>query len=134
MITGLYAALLGLMLIFLSIQVIRGRYRAQAALGDRGDVELLRRQRAQGNLTEYAPIFLLLLFFAEAQGLPVFWLHLLGLVFIGGRIFHAYGLLKAESYNEGFSNGQYRMVGMLSTFGCITALSLILLIRYGQGM
>ncbi|MEO0679422.1 MAG: MAPEG family protein, partial [Pseudomonadota bacterium] len=44
------------------------RQGAGVSLGDGGDLRLQRRTRAQGNLVEYAPLFLILLALAEMQG------------------------------------------------------------------
>lgn len=59
MITPLYAAFIGLMLVGLSIHTIKGRRKYGAGLGDAAQIEMTRRIRAQGNLAKYAPIFLI---------------------------------------------------------------------------
>lgn len=131
MTTPLYAALLALMLIGLSVNVIKGRRKFGAGIGDADNIEMQRRIRAQANLTEYAPIFILLLGFAEYQDLPYWAVHLFGVVFLAGRMMHAYSLLKAEPY-EGqklTANPIWRIRGMICTFNCIGLLALIVLIQ-----
>ncbi len=91
-ITPLYAGLVGLLFVYLSVQVIQGRFRAKVSVGDGDDKALRKRIRVQGNCAEYAPIGLLLLAMAEIQGAPVWVVHLLGLMLLVGRILHAVGL------------------------------------------
>lgn len=131
MITPIYASIVGLILIGLSINVIKGRRKFGASLGDAGNIELNRRIRAQGNLAEYAPIFIILLGFAEYNGLYNWAIHLCGIVFIAGRINHAYSLLKAEKYENQklLENPIFRISGMICTFSTIGFLAIINLIQ-----
>ena len=71
MITALYASLLAILLFILSIRVIglRGNPAFAFIAQGKGDDELLQRGiRAHGNLTEYVPTMLILLFFLESSG------------------------------------------------------------------
>lgn len=131
MITPIYAAILGLMLVGLSINVIKGRRKFGVGVGDADNIEMKRRIRAQGNLAEYAPIFLIMLGYAEHGGLPVWAVHLFGLVFWAGRVMHAYSVLKAEQYDNHklTANPIWRIRGMICTFNCIGLLALIILIK-----
>jgi uncharacterized protein len=90
-----------------------------------------RRIRAQGNLAEYAPFFLILLGYAEHGGLPLWAVHLFGITFLAGRVMHAYSLLKAEQYttHKLTSNPVWRIRGMICTFNAIGLLALILLVQ-----
>lgn len=92
MVTALYGSLLAVLVLALSVRVIGIRRSRRVGLGDGGDVILRRRIRAHGNLTEYAPMTLILLALAELQGAPHWSLHVLGAMFIIGRIIHAIGL------------------------------------------
>ena len=72
MVTGLYAGLLALWLVVPSTRVIAPRGNpvfGWFAFGANDEDGLNRAIRAQGNLTEYAPIFLLLMMLAEMAGL-----------------------------------------------------------------
>ena len=69
MVAAFYAALLGLFFVGLSIHVIRGRRRLRIALADGNQEEMKRRIRAHGNFAEYAPLFLIMLGYAEYEGL-----------------------------------------------------------------
>jgi uncharacterized membrane protein YecN with MAPEG domain len=129
MATPLYIALLALLFLALSLHVIRARRQFGAALGHDASFELLRRVRAQGNFAEYSLFFLLLLAAAEMRGLPLIGAHVFGLVFLAGRIMHAYSLLKAEPYEDGRLTAKpiWRMRGMVCTLACIGLLALIVI-------
>jgi hypothetical protein len=87
-ITGVYAAILTAFFIVLSARVIGYRRGNNVSLGDAGDKVLLSRIRAHGNFSEYAPLGLLLLAIAEAQGSGALWLHLCGILLLVGRLMH----------------------------------------------
>ncbi len=118
-VTPLYAAICGLLLIFLSQRVIRQRRRFKVALGDDGEAEIRRAMRVQANLVEYAPIALILLALAELQGHAFWLLHSLGLLLISGRLLHAFGVSRTT---EDF---RFRVAGMALTFGAIAVASLM---------
>ncbi len=112
-VTALYAALLGFLLIFLSVRVIAGRRAGGINLGTGGDPLFERRVRAQGNFAEYAPIGLVLLLVLEGGGTAVWALHGLGVLLLAGRLLHAYSLALTES------NVFARVAGMLATFAML---------------
>lgn len=132
MVISLYAALLAFMLVWLSINVIKGRRLFGAAAGDAGEVELRQRIRAHANFAEYAPLFVILCALAEYNGLPFYAVHLLGVAFLAGRIMHAYSLLKFEKFIDGklSANPIWRIRGMVCTFTVIGALGAILLVQF----
>lgn len=105
-ITALYAALCGLLLLLLALNVIRHRRRAGVGLGDGGDKVLLRAIRAHGNATETIPIQLLLLLALELAALSGVLLHLLGAAILLSRLLHALGLAGRSGPSFG------RMAGM----------------------
>lgn len=130
MITPIYCSLIALMFVGLSINVIKGRRIFGVGLGDANNIEMVRRIRAQSNLAEYSPIFLILLGFAEYANLPNFLVHLFGITFVLGRWMHAYSLLKFEQYdNLGklIKNPIWRIRGMILTFTNIAVLALIVM-------
>jgi len=91
MITATYASILALFLVILSLRVIalRGNPLFRLlAFRHLGQATLDRAIRGHGNLTEYAPIMLILMFLAEQQGLSATALHLLGGMFLVGRLAH----------------------------------------------
>lgn len=91
MATTLYGASLGLWLVILSLRVIAlrgGPGLGWLRFGHSGDDALPRAIRAQGNLTEYAPMFVILMFVAESGGVSSFSLHYYGGTFLLGRLMH----------------------------------------------
>ena len=129
MVTAFYAGIIAFMLIALSVNVIKGRRLHGAGIGDAENMDLRRRIRAQANLAEYAPLFLILTGFAEQGGLSPWAVHTLCLAFLFGRIMHAYSLLYAEAYEAErlVSNPIWRIGGMILTFTTIGILGMIML-------
>jgi uncharacterized membrane protein YecN with MAPEG domain len=113
-ITSHYAALLALLLLALSIQVIRARVAARVGLGlgegEEGHRRLLRASRAQGNFTEYAPMVLALMLLLELSAAPGWLLHALGSMLLAGRLAHALGISKEPEVLR------LRQLGMALTF------------------
>lgn len=109
-VTSIYAGLLALVFLALSIRVIQGRGSAGVSLGDGGDGRLNRRIRAHANFAEYVPLCLGLIALLEIGGAPTWLLHGLGAGLLIGRIGHGYALAIAEHFPPG------RMVGTVLTF------------------
>ena len=91
-ITALYAALLAVLFLVLTVRTLNYRRTQQVEIGDGGDKHLLRRIRVHGNFAEYVPFALILIGLAEALGLAASAVHGLGLLLLAGRAVHAYGL------------------------------------------
>jgi len=91
-VTGLYAALLGFMLVALSVRVVTIRGKKKIALGDGSDQELLRAIRVQGNFVEYVPIALILIGIVEINEAPRWAVHALGQTLLLGRMAHVYSI------------------------------------------
>ncbi|MCG8597111.1 MAG: MAPEG family protein [Kiloniellales bacterium] len=117
-VTPIYAALCGLLLILLSYRVILQRKRLDVALGDDGEPRIRRAMRVQANFVEYAPVALILLALAELQGHAFWLLHGLGLLLVGGRLLHAFGVAREPE------NFRFRVAGMTLTFSAIAIASL----------
>ena len=120
-ITSHYAALLGLLLFALSVQVIRARIAARIALGLGEDRRLLRASRAQGNFVEYVPMILVLMLLAELNGGPGWQLHLVGSMILAGRIAHAMAISREPEVLR------LRQLGMALTFTALLMAALGLL-------
>jgi uncharacterized membrane protein YecN with MAPEG domain len=88
----MYAAILALMYVALSVRVIGARRSARVALGDGGNAVLLRRQRVHANFAEYVPLALILMMLAEQQQMPALIIHALGASLLAGRLIHAVGV------------------------------------------
>jgi uncharacterized protein len=91
-ITAVYAALLTLLFIGLSIRIVLMRGSLRVSLGDKGDIKMLRAIRVHANFAEYVPLCLLLIFWVETSGAPVYFVHLLGAMLLIARALHAYGV------------------------------------------
>jgi len=88
----LYAGLLALLFLYLSYRVVLGRRLHKVSIGDGGEKDVVKRMRVQANCAEYAPFGVLLLALVDLQGMPVWLVHVLGLLVLVGRVLHAYGL------------------------------------------
>jgi uncharacterized membrane protein YecN with MAPEG domain len=113
----LYAGLLGLVLIALSIQVVRARRRFRVGLGTGTEEGLHQAVRVQANFAEYVPYAVLLLVLAEITGLPAAAVHGAGTLLLVSRVLHAVGL----SGSPGRSFG--RFYGTAGTWLLIVGLS-----------
>lgn len=104
-----YAAVLAVLFILLSINVIRGRRESGIAIGFAGDAALERRVRAHGNFAEYVPFALLLIVVAELRGAPPLILHALCILLLIGRVTHAWGVSRPDE------DSRFRVAGMAGT-------------------
>ena len=120
-VTALYAAALALMFCALSVRVAMLRMRLKASLGDAGDLRLQRAIRAHGNLTEYAPMALLLLLLMELNGANALLLHAGGGLLLLSRAMHAYGV---SQVNERLG---WRAAGLAGTINVLSGAAVWLL-------
>ena len=116
-ITGLYAAIMGLLLVWLDGQVGRLRGQKQVSLYAGGDKELATAIRKQGNFTEHVPLVLVLMALVELNGAPAWLLNSTGVALVVGRILHPLGLDYDKMANP------MRAIGVLLTLLVILALS-----------
>ena len=120
-ITPIYAAIFGLMLVYLSFCVIKQRRSAKVSLGD-GDNPALRKAIAvHSNFSQYVPFALLLITFVELNRASAYLVHGLCFSLLLGRIAHAYGLAQAVQMMK------LRQLGMALTFSVIIIAALYLL-------
>lgn len=92
--TPLYAALLTLLFVWLSLNVIKLRQRYKIRLGDGNNATLQAAISAQANAAQYIPITLILLLLLELNHAHILLLHTFGLTLLVGRIVHARGIQK----------------------------------------
>jgi uncharacterized membrane protein YecN with MAPEG domain len=123
MITGIYAALCGLLLVVLYVRVSQRRLATKIGVGTGGDAVLEQCVRAHANLIESAPLVLLLLYLVEQTGLDAWAVHVFGAAFLVARLLHAQGM----SGSTGRSIG--RFYGSIGTLLVVVALSVVLLAR-----
>lgn len=112
-VTALYAGLLALLLVALSVNVIRLRWQYRQGLGDGGHPALSRAVRVQGNFIEYAPLGLVLVGLAELAGFHAWVVHALGVALVAGRLAHGWGLGQTDGPSIG------RALGMFLTFSVL---------------
>ncbi len=117
-----YAAVLALVFVALSVNVIKGRRERRVAIGVSGAGDLERRVRAHGNFAEYAPFALLLIAMAELRGTPPLVLHALCASLLLGRLVHAWGVSRTDE------DLRVRVAGMAATFAAIAGAALALLL------
>ena len=114
----LYAGVLGLILIALSVQVVLARRRYRVRLGAGTEEGMQQAIRVQANFTEYVPFAVLLLVLAEIAGLPAAAVHGAGILLVVSRVLHAMGLSQSPGRTFG------RFYGTAGTWLVIVALSL----------
>lgn len=122
-VTMLYAALCGVLLIALALNIVRLRMGKRIPLGVGEGAAIEQPVRVHGNFTEYAPTFLILLLLAELGGAAFWFLHLCGATFLTGRLLHAYGLSTVRARSFG------RFYGSALSWTVILVLCVVVLIR-----
>jgi len=123
-ITALTAAALALLLVYLSITTIRMRMKHSVAYGDAGQHDLTAAIRAHGNLTEYAPIGIILIALLESGGANRTILSIVAAVFVGARLLNAIGL-----FNPPGPPKPARSIGIVVTLLTLLGLALWLAAR-----
>jgi hypothetical protein len=108
-VTPLYAALLTLWFVLLSVRVVGLRQRG-IIFGDNGDVGVIRIVRAQANFAEYVPLALLMMGFLEVGRHSIYLLHALGVALVVARLMH--GLALSFGWHTRFG----RVAGAAITF------------------
>jgi uncharacterized membrane protein YecN with MAPEG domain len=116
-VTPLYAGILVLWFVVLSVRVVNIRRRG-VSFGDNGDRAITRVVRAQGNFAEYVPIALLLMGFLEVDRYSIYWLHALGIVLVVARVLH--GLALSFGWQPRFG----RVAGAALTFIVLVILAM----------
>ena len=121
MISTLLTSIIAIWLLILSARIIALRgvsFLKFLSFNNFGEEALKRAVRAQGNLIEYTPIFLILLFIAEYNGAHPHMLYMTATLFMIARLMHgvAFGFMKYSPF--------LRVGGTLLTFLCILILSI----------
>ncbi len=117
-ITVLYAGLLGLLHLLLTMRVIRGRQTHAINLGDGGNPEMERRIRGHANFVEYVPLILVLMLALENTGAAPGLIHGIGIILVVARGLHGYALGYTEKWFAG------RFYGTLLTLIVLAVASL----------
>ena len=105
-----YASILTLLYVALSIRTLRLRRTLRIAIGDAGNERMLRAMRVHSNFAEYVPLGLIMIYLVETLGAQPLLVHGLGLCLLAGRAVHAFGVSRLkEDY-------RFRVTGMALTF------------------
>lgn len=117
----LYASLLALVWLGLTVNIIRLRWKHKISLGDGNNDVIMGAVRAHGNFCEVVPLVLILLVLAELQGVDSVYLHIAGGSLLIGRLFHAAALMSANTVNI------MRPIGMM--FGSFLPIILLVILN-----
>ncbi len=123
-ITPMYAGMLGIILLVLSIRVVAVvRAKGNVGYGDGGNPDFTTVVRGQGNFVEYVPLIVILIGMAEAGGTSSTWVHAMGGALVVGRILHPIGLTNTPGINP------FRFVGTNLTWITLLASSIFVLLN-----
>ena len=108
-------ALLGFLLVLLSLNASMTRMSKKITIGDGDDLEMKYAMRAQANLAEYAPIGLFLIWIMEYKFASTVMLTGVTVSFVVARYMHAIGMVFFEKPNL------FRFIGTIVTWLAILA-------------
>jgi uncharacterized membrane protein YecN with MAPEG domain len=110
--------------LILTIITIKARKSTKVAYGDDGNKELIKAVRAHGNFFEFTVFFIISSFLLEILDANQIYVLFVNIVFLLGRIFHAYSMLKEKII--------FRMIGMMATLISYAVNCIYLLYLYWQ--
>ena len=116
-VTLLISSILIVMQVIFTSLVIKSRRRTQIPLNTVGVPELERAVRAHANFIEVTPIFLVSSLILELVDSYIWWVALVGVIFIVGRVLHARSLMVTEPQ---FGTYRLRILGMTLTLGALS--------------
>lgn len=120
-VTPIYIAILGLLLVPMTLYVGLYRVKNKVDIGDNADKYLMRRIRSHANFVETVPLAVVLLLTAELMGASSILLHSLGATLVIARILHFIGL-------SGIGPFFGRPIGMFGTLGVYLVTSIWILV------
>lgn len=119
---ALWSGLLVLLMVGLAFRVIANRRRHRVLFGDGGVPQMTIAARAFGNAAEYIPVGVAVLILLALLETPVLTVHMVGGVFLLGRLIHGLGL------SHGAGPGPGRMIGMSLTVLALLAAAILLVV------
>lgn len=128
MVTFLYTGLLGLFYIYISIVVIKGRWKYKVSLGAGQSNEIIHLVSAHSNFSSYTPFFIISIYLLEIAKLNTWVIHLISAAFVAGRILH---FLAMKNHMKTF---KFRKAGMMLTFWPMIIASSLLIYFYARNL
>jgi len=122
--TPFFAAVFGLLYIFLSLNVVRHRLGKGISIGAGDDKAAEYAIRTHANFIEYVPLALLLFYFIEMISLSSVLVFYLGSALVVARVMHIIGMLDPKNWMI------LRQIGTVGTFSIIIVASCALALRY----
>ena len=110
--------------LILTIITIKARKSTKVAYGDEGNKELIKAVRAHGNFFEFTVFFIISSFLLEILDANQIYVLFVNIVFLLGRISHAYSMLKEKIL--------FRVIGMMATLNIYALNCIYLLYLYVQ--
>ena len=110
--------------LILTIITIKARKSTKVAYGADNNKKLIKAIRAHGNFFEFTVFFIISSFLLEILDAGQIYVLFVNIVFLLGRISHAYSMLKEKLL--------FRMIGMMATLSCYAVNSIYLLYLYVQ--
>jgi uncharacterized membrane protein YecN with MAPEG domain len=110
--------------LILTIITIKARKSTKVAYGDDGNKELIKAVRAHGNFFEFTVFFIISSFLLEILDANQIYVLFVNIVFLLGRISHAYSMLKEKIL--------FRVIGMMATLNIYALNCIYLLYLYVQ--
>ena len=104
-ITAIAASILSVLYFKLAVKVVTYRKKSQISVGYGDNEKLHRAIRAHANLTEYAPLGLILIACLEMNNAPWLLTAILALGFVSGRILHPMGMKVGDEAINRRANG-----------------------------
>lgn len=123
-VTTLFVCAHALLMIGLALLVVHHRIKNQISLGGGGIEALERAIRTHGNLTEYAPVALILLALLELNGLSAWKLFALGGLFTGARLSHIHGMLSAAVQTRTYG-ALFSVIAIIAMIGMLLMLAVL---------
>jgi uncharacterized membrane protein YecN with MAPEG domain len=108
--------------LILTIITIKERRLSKVAYGDDNNKKLIKAIRAHANFFEFTVFFIISSFLLEILDANQIYVLFVNIVFLLGRISHAYSMLKEKI--------SLRVIGMIVTLACYTINSIYLLYLY----
>ncbi|MEH6829925.1 MAG: MAPEG family protein [Sulfitobacter sp.] len=120
-ITPLYAGLLTLVFLALSVAVIMQRVAVEKADDGADETALNKSMRVQANFVEYVPLGVILMLCAELQGAPSLAIHAMGATLLIGRICHGIGMSRTPQVSA-LRGGGFLLTALMLVLSALAVL------------